>query len=99
MYTDSFGVDLIVDTRRSLIGATSASIVIVPPRGRGKRTGVERTATITNATDGEVTYRTQVGDFLNSGIYQLQIIVYYGSERKLPTEVFEIEVDEALESV
>ena len=97
MYTDSYGVDLVFKANISIAGATSAAVLIQPPRsGKRRRAGVEKAASISDEDNGIIIYRTAIGDFPNTGEYKLQVILYFSGTRKLRSDVVTIDVEEAL---
>ena len=98
MYAGSYGLDLVFKLSTDLSWATSADLLIKPPSSGGReRPSVTKTATITDFVQGTVTYRTVDGDFENVGVYQLQVAIYKGVERKLRSEIVEVDVEQALD--
>ncbi|NQZ53191.1 MAG: hypothetical protein HRT93_02945 [Piscirickettsiaceae bacterium] len=92
MIVGTFGVDLELLVKANLVGSTSAKMIIVAPNK--KRT--EGTSTVTNNSDGVVTYVTEKGVFNVVGDYEIQAWVYFGTTKLLKSKAVILEVTESL---
>ena len=88
LFTDTWGIALLLRLDTPITGATAASVVIKAPNGRV----TTRVATITDEILGYITYVTKQDDFTRVGDYEIQVIVDTITVKRFRSYVHEIDV-------
>jgi len=93
LFTDTFGVALYFKTGADLTEATSASVDILNPQGLV----TNQSAIIHDSQNGIVKYMTAANDFESQGLHKMQVVVLFGVERKLRSDIVTFNVKQALQ--
>lgn len=88
IYLDTFGFFIQVTVPFSLAGATAARVSITNPSGEV----ATRNAAVFDAAQKLVRYTVAEGDFAVSGNHDFQVVVDFGTSKRLRTRVFTLQV-------